>query len=164
MDIFNVCSMTQTIIFMNTKSFSETLHGMMRKNGYKSTLIFGDMSKEERDEYVQKFRNGEVNVIITTNMLARGLDVPEVEIVINFDVPAEKDFSGEKRGAPETYLHRIGRAGRFGAKGIAITIYDRDEDKKYLDQISDHFNMKEMIKELQGPDHLKQLLEQIREI
>ena len=52
MDIFNVCSMTQTIIFMNTKSFSETLHGMMRKNGYKSTLIFGDMSKEERDEYV----------------------------------------------------------------------------------------------------------------
>ena len=64
---------------------------MMRKNGYKSTIIFGDMSNEERDEMVNKFRNGEVSVIITTNMLARGLDVPEVEIVINFDVPTWTD-------------------------------------------------------------------------
>ena len=76
---------------MNTKSYAEVLHAMMRKNGYKSTIIFGDMSNEERDEMVNKFRNGEVSVIITTNMLARGLDVPEVEIVINFDVPTWTD-------------------------------------------------------------------------
>jgi len=118
---------------MNTKSFAETLHTMMRKNGYKSTIIFGDMSPEERDEMVNKFRNGEVSVIITTNMLARGLDVPEVEIVINFDIPTKTDEKKNKSGDCETYLHRIGRTGRFGSKGIAISIYDRDEDKTYLD-------------------------------
>jgi len=60
---------------------------VLRKNGYKATIMFGDMSNEERDEMMKKFRSGEVNVIITTNLLARGIDVPEIEIVINFDVP-----------------------------------------------------------------------------
>ena len=72
---------------MNTKKFAETLHLMMRKEKYKSTIIFGDMGWEERDEMIAKFKSGEVSVIITTNMLARGIDVPEVQIVLNFDVP-----------------------------------------------------------------------------
>jgi ATP-dependent RNA helicase DDX19/DBP5 len=164
MDVFNTCCMTQTIIFMNTKSFAEKLHIMMRKNGYKSTIIFGDMSPVERDEMVNKFRNGEVSVIITTNMLARGLDVPEVEIVINFDVPTKKDLQENRHGDCETYLHRIGRTGRFGSKGLAISIYDRDEDKKYLDEIIDHFAMQTKIKELKGHEELKTLLEEIRQI
>lgn len=67
-----------TIIFVNTKNFALTLHTILRKDGYKSTLIFGDMTPEERDEYVEKFRKQEVNIIITTNLLARGLDVPEI--------------------------------------------------------------------------------------
>lgn len=87
MKVFNTCCMTQTVIFINTKAFAESVHQMMRKHGYKSMLIFGDMSAEERDETIRKFRNGEISVIITTNMLARGIDVPEIEIVINFDVP-----------------------------------------------------------------------------
>lgn len=65
-------------------------------------------------------------------MLARGIDVPEIEIVINFDVPTSIAL-GKKQGDPESYLHRIGRTGRFGSKGLAVTIYDRDEDKQYLD-------------------------------
>ena len=60
---------------------------MMIKDNLKSTIIFGDMSVEERDEMIAKFRAGEVSVIITTNLLARGIDVPEIQIVINFDVP-----------------------------------------------------------------------------
>jgi ATP-dependent RNA helicase DDX19/DBP5 len=106
---------------------------ILKNRGQKAVLIFGDMSWEERDEYVAKFRTGEVSVILTTNMLARGLDVPEVQVVINFDVPRERDEQGTNRGDPETYLHRIGRTGRFGERGIAITLYDHDEDKKYLD-------------------------------
>jgi len=66
-------------------------------------------------------------------MLARGIDVPEIEIVINFDVPVLHLPNGVRKGDPESYIHRIGRTGRFGSKGIAVTIYDRDEDKKYLD-------------------------------
>ena len=86
------------------------------------------MSKEERDETIEKFRNQEIHVLITTNMIARGIDVPETQLVINYDVPAIK-FEGKSIADPEIYLHRIGRTGRFGANGIALTIYDRDIDK-----------------------------------
>jgi len=97
-------------------------------------------------------------------MLARGLDVPEVEIVINFDVPTKKDLQGNRNGDCETYLHRIGRTGRFGSKGLAISIFDRDEDKKYLDEIMEYFAMQTKIKELNGHEQLKTLLEEIRQI
>lgn len=79
--------MTQTVVFVNTKHYTDRLHNMMIKDNLKSTTIFGDMSVEERDEMIAKFRAGEVSVIITTNLLARGIDVPEIQIVINFDVP-----------------------------------------------------------------------------
>ena len=109
---------------------------MMRRENLKSTIIFSEMSHEERDEMIEKFRTGEVkirffvSVVITTNMLARGIDVPEIQIVINFDVPTQRVGRGgnERVGDSENYLHRIGRTGRFGTQGIAITIYDRDED------------------------------------
>ena len=138
--IFNTCEMTQTVVFVNTKHFTARLHNMMIKDNLKSTIIFGDMSVEERDEMIAKFRAGEVSVIITTNLLARGIDVPEIQIVINFDVPTQRTGRGDERvGDAENYLHRIGRTGRFGTKGIAITIYDREEDETYLDQILDHY-------------------------
>ena len=131
-EIFGVCEMTQTIIFVNTKKFAETLHNMMRKENVKSTIIFGDMDWAERDEMIAKFKSGEVSVIITTNMLARGIDVPEVQIVLNFDVPTMGPRDS-RIGDPEAYLHRIGRTGRFGTQGLAVTIYDREEEKVFLD-------------------------------
>ena len=138
MDVFNVCEMTQTVIFVNTRQFAERLHQMMRKAGYKARIIFGDMTIEEREEMIAKFRTGEVSVVITTNLLARGIDVPEIQIVINFDVPTYK-VNNDRMGDPENYLHRIGRTGRFGTQGIAVSIYDRDEDAQYLQQILDHY-------------------------
>ena len=86
-DIFDNLSATQSIIFVNTRDFVVTLKEILNKKGLKVTIMFGEMSPEERDEMMAKFRKGEVNVIITTNMLARGIDVPEVEIIINYDVP-----------------------------------------------------------------------------
>ena len=164
MDVFNTCALTQAIIFVNTKHFCELVQNTLRKNNYKSTIMFGDMSKEERDIVMEKFRKCEVNVIITTNMLARGIDVPEIEIVINFDIPYMHLPNGQKKGDPESYIHRIGRTGRFGSKGIAVSIYDRDEDKKYLDQITEHYAMESKMNTLQGPDQLKELYDQLREI
>lgn len=66
------------MIFVNTKSFAETLYKILKKKDFRPVLIFGDMSVEERDEMVDKFRKLEVNVVITTNLMARGIDVPEV--------------------------------------------------------------------------------------
>lgn len=137
---------------------------MMRREGFKSAIIFGNMSPEERDEMIEKFRAGQIHVIITTNLLARGIDVPEIQIVINFDVPTQTvdRKTREREGDSENYLHRIGRTGRFGTQGIAITLYDRDEDRRYLQQILDHFNMNDKMNKLEGPDQLRSLLDEIR--
>lgn len=120
--------MTQTFVFVNSLDFAEKVHMWLRKAGFSSYIMFSKMSKEERDATITKFRNQEINVLITTNLIARGIDVPEVELVINYDVP-QKKIGGKICGDPETYLHRIGRTGRFGRQGIALTIYDRDADK-----------------------------------
>ena len=94
-------------------------------------------------------------------MLARGIDVLETQLVINYDVPM---LIGKDRGAdPETYLHRIGRTGRFGGNGVALTIYDRPIDKEYLDSIIAHYDMKNVVNELEGPDHLKELLRTLQD-
>ena len=154
--------MTQTIIFVNTKKFAETLHNMMRKEDVKSTIIFGDMDWAERDEMIAKFKSEEISVIITTNMLARGMDFPQVQIVINFDVPTQGPRDA-RVGDHESYLHRIGRTGRFGTPGIALTIYDREEEKAFLDQIMEHYGMQNKLKTMTASDQLKVLLEEINE-
>ena len=81
-----------------------------------------------------------MSVLITSNVLARGIDVPECELVINYDVPIIVR-SNRIFGDPETYLHRIGRTGRFGTKGIALTLLERPEDKVDFDGIVDYYNM-----------------------
>ena len=98
-------------------------------------------------------------MLITTDLIARGIDVPEAQLVINYDVPQRN-----READPDTYLHRIGRTGRFGSNGIALTIYDRDEDKNYLDNIFKHYDMASKVKELQGSDHLKTLLKELDEM
>lgn len=69
---------------------------------------------------------------------------------------------GTRTGDSENYLHRIGRTGRFGTRGIALSIYDRDQDKTYLDQILDHYAMRDKCRPLESPETLRELLEQIR--
>ena len=81
---------------------------------------------------MDKFRKQEINVLITTNIIARGIDIPEAQLIINYDVPLEKAKDGKIHGDAATYQHRIGRTGRFGTKGIALTIYDRDIDEECL--------------------------------
>lgn len=122
---------------------------MMKEAGYKCAVIFGGaMGRDERDEYITKFRKREVNVLITTNILARGIDIPTIDLVINFDVPLTRTPDGKKIPDNENYLHRIGRAGRFGKKGIAVSIYDRDEDENALNDIVGYFEMANKMNQL----------------
>ena len=100
-------------------------------------------------------------MLVTTSLLARGLDIPDVQIVINFDVP--QDFNS-KRGDAPTYLHRIGRTGRFGTKGVALTLYDRDLDKEFLDEILDYYHMNDKCPLLDNAEHLSSLLEEISKV
>lgn len=156
--VFDVATTnTQTLIFVNTLNFAETLHRLLKQDGYKAVIIFGRMGKEERDEYIEKFRVGEATIVITTDLLSRGFDMPTIQLVINFDVPRQK-------GAPdfETYLHRIGRAGRFGQPGIAVTLFDREEDESFFWQIIEHYKMEDKVQPLKGgSQQVEDLLKEI---
>ena len=119
-EIYKLLTGTQSIIFCNTIDTVLTLQNFLRKKSINAAIMLGGMDPEERVEMMEKFREGEVHVLITTNMMARGIDVSTCDFVINYDVPT-MEVGKHREGDPETYLHRISRAGQ----GIALTLLDR---------------------------------------
>lgn len=89
--------------------------------------MIGGMPFEERDRIIDAFRTDVISALISTNVLARGIDVPQVDIVINFDIPITSN-SGYMEPDYANYLHRVGRTGRFGTDGVALTFVNIDED------------------------------------
>lgn len=99
------------LVFCNTKRKCDSLVSEMQSRGYSSDALHGDMSQNIRDKVMNKFRRGEIDVLIATDVAARGLDVDDIDVVFNYDIPQD----------PEYYVHRIGRTGRAGREGIAYT-------------------------------------------
>lgn len=115
----------------------------MRNEGHEVSLLHGyDMPPDIRDKIIDDFRENKTRVLITTNVLARGIDILQVSLVVNFEPPITADHKPD----PETYLHRIGRSGRFGRHGIAINLIHSDRDREILKAIETYF--KKPIKEL----------------
>jgi translation initiation factor 4A len=119
-DIFNMISVTQTIIYCNSIKRVTDLTEAMVQDNFPVCCIHSGMEKSERDAAFRDFKGGKHRVLISSNVTARGIDVQNVGVVINFDVP--KDV--------HTYLHRIGRSGRWGRKGVAINFVTRWDIKK----------------------------------
>ena len=109
-DIYKIIKVTQCIIYTNSKKKTEQISYELNKNGFSVNFIHGDIEQTERKEIMNNFRNGIIKILITTDMLSRGIDIQQVSLVINYDLPKEK----------ETYIHRIGRSGRYGRKGSVI--------------------------------------------
>ena len=95
----------------------------MRSKDFTVSATHGDMDQNTRDIIMREFRSGSSRVLITTDLLARGIDVQQVSLVINFDLPTQ----------PENYLHRIGRSGRFGRKGVMINFVTQDDERLLQD-------------------------------
>ncbi|ULO24619.1 DEAD/DEAH box helicase [Methylocystis sp. SB2] len=112
------------IIFCNRKRDVATLHRSLVKHGFSAGALHGDMDQLARMASLDAFKNGDVSLIVCSDVAARGLDIPDVSHVLNFDVPTHS----------EDYVHRIGRTGRAGRSGVAITLVTGD-DMKYIDQI-----------------------------
>lgn len=108
---------TSAIVFVRTKSGADELAHRLQSLGYAAEAIHGDLSQTMRDRAMQRFRSGQVDLLIATDVAARGLDIPSVSHVINFDIP----------GDPDAYVHRIGRTARAGAPGTAITLVEPRE-------------------------------------
>ena len=135
--IFPQCEkLGQTIIFVRTRDTARALHAAMEADGHRCTSIEGGMDKDARDRVVAEFRSGATKVLISTDVLSRGFDVTQVTLVVNFDVPTERDF---RTPAFETYLHRIGRSGRFGRKGAAFNLVCGPSEASILDEIARYF-------------------------
>jgi len=109
----------------------------MREKDYSVSLLHGaDMTVEERDKVMADFKSGKTTVLISTNVLARGIDVLQVTLVVNYDIP----LTGDNKPDPTTYIHRIGRSGRFGRKGVAINFIQKDHfSKNALVEIAQYY-------------------------
>ncbi len=110
-----------SLVFCRTKATTRWLADKLRKNGVDAQELNGDMSQHKREEMMERFENGEIKVIVATDVAARGLHVDNVSHVFNYDVPDTFD----------TYTHRIGRAGRQGEEGEAITLLESDDHRKW---------------------------------
>ncbi len=121
---------TRSIVFINTKRVADKVYAWLEGNDYKSALLSGDVPQKKRQTLLKKFQDGEFNTLVATDVAARGLHIPEVSHVFNFDLPQ----SGED------YVHRIGRTARAGASGFAISFACEDfahyimDIEEYIDQ------------------------------
>lgn len=116
-DLYDSLTITQAVIFCNTKAKVTWLADQLRKANFAVSSMHGDMKQDERDSVMNDFRTGNSRVLISTDVWARGIDVQQVSLVINYDLPLDK----------ENYVHRIGRSGRFGRKGVAINLITKDD-------------------------------------
>ena len=113
----------RVIVFARTRSRADTACRRLRRAGYAVESIHSDRSQNQRKRALDKFANGDVNIITATDVLARGIDVSDVDYVVNFDIPEQ----------PEDYIHRIGRTGRAGQRGFAITFVTPENDQQLRD-------------------------------
>ncbi|OLQ03180.1 ATP-dependent RNA helicase DBP5 [Symbiodinium microadriaticum] len=143
-ELYSVMNVGQSIIFVNTRQTAFDLATFMKSSGHTVSLITGTQKGQlevaERDKVMQEFRDLVTRVLISTDVLSRGIDVPSVTVVVNYDLP-----NGTEK--METYLHRIGRTGRFGKKGLAVNLAS-DRDRHRIDEIKRFYNC-EMV-ELSG--------------
>lgn len=128
-DLYETLTITQAIIFTNTRRKVEWLTEQMHSRDFTVSSMHSDMDQKERELIMREFRSGSSRVLITTDLLARGIDVQQVSLVINYDLPTNR----------ENYIHRIGRSGRFGRKGVAVNFMTQD-DVRTLREIEQFYN------------------------
>jgi translation initiation factor 4A len=109
-DLYESLSITQAIIYCNTRHKVEWLSSKLTSMDFAVSCIHGDMRFDERTSIMNEFINGSTRILISTDLLARGIDIQQISLVINYELPVQR----------ENYIHRIGRSGRFGRKGTAI--------------------------------------------
>jgi len=133
-DLYETLTITQSIIYCNSRRKADYLEREMTKRDFSISVMHADLNQDERSMVMRQFRSGSTRVLISTDLLARGIDVQQVSLVINYELPLKT----------ESYLHRIGRTGRFGRKGVAINFLTsrdartmRDIERFYCTQVEE---------------------------
>merc|ERR1719230_924002 len=134
------------------------LEQKMISEGYTVSKLHGNLRPEERDAVMEAFRQVKTKVLITTNVLARGMDIAGVNLVVNYDPPFKTVYPDPKKFPDaENYIHRIGRCGRFGRKGIAISFVADQTDLQLYSEIEEMYNFKLT----DAPEDVEELAEMI---
>ncbi|KAL4884248.1 P-loop containing nucleoside triphosphate hydrolase protein [Aspergillus karnatakaensis] len=140
--LYGLLTVGSSIIFVKTRASAAEIERRMVAEGHTVASLTGGIEGSQRDQIIDQFRAGQAKVLITTNVLARGIDVSTVSMVINYDIPEiHQQRPGVERQADfQTYLHRIGRTGRFGRVGVSISFVSNREEWNMLNQIQKYFN------------------------
>jgi len=125
MDILDKLDFNQVIIFVKSVSRCTTLAGVLEKANFPTEFIHARLKQTERNKRFQDFKDFKFRILLSTELLGRGVDFEKVNVVVNYDMPADDT----------SYLHRVARAGRFGTKGVAISFITTDEDQTVLDAV-----------------------------
>lgn len=133
--IFEYLTVAQTVIFVATKNSVDFIAGELMKEGFSVSKIHGNLTPNERDSAFNDFIQAKTKILVATNVFSRGMDIPQVNLIINFDIP---NFSSAED--QQTYIHRIGRSGRFNRSGFVIDFVSGDEDLKVLAGIQSGMN------------------------
>lgn len=128
-ELYSLLTINQSIIYCNSLRSVENLSRMLKDNNFTVSFIHGQMPANERELTMADFRSGKSRVLVSTDLLSRGIDIQQVSVVINYDIPVKV----------ESYLHRIGRSGRYGRKGVAINFMTKDDERR-LHQIEQYYS------------------------
>jgi len=143
MDLYDTLNITQSIIYVNSKKTLRYLYEKLVEQKFPVSHIHGEMDSKDRSNNMNDFKSGKTRIMLSTDLLARGIDIQQLSLVINFDLPNMK----------ETYIHRIGRSGRYGRKGVAINLVVENESQE-LKELEEHYDIK--IPEM--PENIKEYL------
>jgi ATP-dependent RNA helicase UAP56/SUB2 len=128
-DLLDALEFNQLVVFVRSVQRAKFINQMLKESNFPSITIHSAMPQEERIKRYRAFKDFESRILVSTDLFGRGVDVERVNVVINYDMPADSD----------QYLHRVGRAGRFGTKGLAISFVSSEEDVKVLDAVQSRF-------------------------
>lgn len=133
--LYDILTVSQSIIFVRRRDTADEIARRMTQLGHAVVALHGNMTPEDRDRIMDEFRQGKFKVLITTNVLARGIDILQITLVINYDLPLDAAGNPDY----EAYLHRIGRTGRFGRTGVSVNFVHDEESWKKMNMIEQHF-------------------------
>jgi translation initiation factor 4A len=131
LDLYDVLTISQCVVFLNTRRKVDWLVQQMQANDFTVSCLHSEMTMNEREVIMREFRSGSSRVLVATDILARGIDVQQVSLVINYDLPIDH----------ANYIHRVGRSGRYGRKGVAINFLAQ-EDVRAMAEIEKVYNTK----------------------
>lgn len=154
-----VLDQAMTMVFVNKKDSAYTLQKKLKTDEIDAQILTGGIENDARDRLIDQFRLNKFSTLISTNVLARGIDVPEVDVVINFDVPIVMK-EGWMDPDYANFMHRVGRTGRFGTDGIAVTLMADENDEEMMRLIGKHYEIE--INELKSFDQLVTAINEMR--